>query len=99
LLEQTQHRASHTGWALWRYDKKTALEIILIAHYQQLVNPALIKNIEENYPMIYARSFSLLRESEVETLVRELKDHLLTQLWDDAANDISIFPKQYAGLN
>ncbi len=87
LIQPDLNRSDKSGHNLWRYDKKMALEIMLIAHHQQLLHPALLHLIEELYPMMYARSFSLFRKSEVESLFKELKQDILSSLWNDSSNE------------
>ncbi|MFA6037082.1 MAG: hypothetical protein WC748_03020 [Legionellales bacterium] len=99
LLENDPERINKTGVDLWRHDKKRALEIILIAHFQQLLHPALLRSIEERYPMMYARTFWVASQSEVENLVRQVKDNLLSLLWLDAANEVTYLPHHYNGIN
>lgn len=99
LLENDPERVSKAGVDLWRHDKKRALEIILIAHFQQLLHPALLRSIEEKYPMMYARTFWISSKSEVENLVIQVKDNLLSLLWFDAANEIAYQPPRYNGIN
>ena len=77
----------NSGYALWRYDKKMALEIILVAHAQQLLHPALITKIEENYSCLYARTFAFILRSEVEMLLTAVKDHIIELYWQDAVGD------------
>jgi hypothetical protein len=71
-----------TGIDLWRFDKKMALEIILIANEQQLLHPALIYQIEHNYPQLYARSLPWLFSSEIEKLIMAVKDDVLQSFYD-----------------
>jgi hypothetical protein len=99
LLNAHQERKDLSGYELWRYDKKLALEIILVAHSQQLLHPALIKEVERKFPMLCARSFWIFRESEVEALMLEVKENLTSLLWNDAANDNIYFPAQNIGIN
>jgi hypothetical protein len=100
LIEPDTLRQGKSGYALWNYDKKMALEIILIAHYQQLLHPALLKAIEENYPSLYARSLWFMKESKVEQLFLEVKNNILFLLWNDSSNDPSYgSPKNAGGLS
>lgn len=87
LLRTNPDRADYSGHDLWRFDKKMALEIILIAHAQQRLHPALIRIVEEKYPMLFMRSFHLIKKSEVEILLKEVKKDIMLLLWNNAANE------------
>jgi hypothetical protein len=99
LISPDPSRQHKTGHELWRYDKKLALEIILIAHAQQLLHPALLKVIEEQYSTLYERSFWFFNNSEVELLVIEVKNNILSIIWADATNDTVYNSNQNAGGN
>jgi len=82
-------RMHYSGYELWRFDKRRALEVILIAHAQHLLHPALIVAIEEIYPCVYSRSLHFLFKSEVERIVTAVKDNIIELFWQDAQNDNS----------